>query len=172
MEEIWRDIVGYEGKYQVSNTGKVRSINYNNTGIIKELKQKENRYGYMEVWLSKNNIKKGYMVGRLVALHFIPNPLFKEEVIHISKDAKDNRVENLMWAYHSESKHHMYNKGCRKTGKPTYTKISYNGKNYNEYKEIAKDLGINRRTFYKRMNELHWGLYEALEVPIGRRIND
>ena len=55
MIEIWKDIEGYENKYQVSNTGKVRSINYNNTGQIKELKQKVNSHGYYEVKLSKNN---------------------------------------------------------------------------------------------------------------------
>lgn len=169
--EIWKDIMGYEGKYQVSNMGKVRSLNYNNTHTIKELKLKVNRYGYLEVKLSKRNKTKNFMVGRLVAMHFIKNPLFKEEVIHISKDAQDNSVENLEWAYHSESKHNMYNKGSREKGQPTYSKISYNGKNYNNYTEIAKDLGINKRTFYKRMNELNWNLYEALEVPIGRRDN-
>lgn len=169
--EIWKDIIGYEGKYQVSNTGKVRSLNYNNTNTIKELKPKVNRYGYLEVKLSKNNITKDYMVGRLVAIHFMPNPLYKEEVIHISRDTTDNSIENLKWAYHSESKHHSYNKGSRKKGTPTYTIISYNGKNYNEYKDIAKDLGINRKIFQERINKLHWNLYEALEVPIGRRVN-
>lgn len=170
MNEIWKDIIGYEGKYQVSNTGKVRSLNYNNTHTIKELKPKTSKYGYLEVKLSKNNRTKDYIVSRLVAIHFIPNPLFKEEVIHISKDAKDNRVENLKWAYHSESKHNTYNKGSRK-GKPTHTKISYNGKNYKNYKAIAKDLKLNTQTFYNRLYRLNWTLYEALEVPIGRREN-
>ncbi len=169
MVEIWKDVIGYEGKYQVSNTGKVRSLNYNNTHTIKELKPKVNKYGYLEVKLSKNNKTKDFMLGRLVAIHFIPNPLFKEEVIHISKDPKDNSVENLMWAYHSESKHHTYNKGSRGNSKPTFTKISYDKKNYNTYAEIAKKLGINKTTFYKRLYKLHWSLYEALEIPIGRR---
>ena len=169
--EIWRDIIGYEGKYQVSNTGKVRSLNYNNTHTIKELKQKVNRYGYMEVKLSKNNKTKDYMVGRLVAIHFIPNPNYKEEVIHISKDNKDNSVENLKWAYHSESKHHMYNKGSRKIGKPTYTKITYKGKNYKNYISIARSEGINIKTFFNRLY-LNWSIYEALEIPIGRRNNE
>lgn len=168
--EIWRDIIGYEGKYQVSNTGKVRSLNYNNTHTIKELKQKVNRYGYMEVKLSKNNKTKDYMVGRLVAIHFIPNPNYKEEVIHISKDNTDNSVENLKWVYHSESKHHMYNKGSRKIGKPTFTKITYKGKNYKNYSSIARSENINIQTFFSRLN-MNWSIYEAIEVPIGRRNN-
>ena len=167
MIEIWKDIVGYNGKYQVSNTGKIRSLNYCNAGQIKELKQKVNRFGFMEIKLSKNNIAKDYMVARLVAEHFIPNPLFKDVVMHKSKDKTDNSVKNLEWAYHSEEKHNTYNKGCR-LGNPTNTKISYNGKNYKNYREIAKDLGINQRTFYKRIYELGWSLYEALEVPIGK----
>lgn len=169
--EIWKDIVGYNGKYQVSNTGKVRSTNYNNTHQTKELKQKINRFGFMEIRLSKNNIAKSYMVARLVAIHFIPNPYYKEEVIHISKDKTDNRVENLKWAYHSESKHHMYNKGCRKQ-KGTKTKITFRGKNYNTYLAIARDMNIKKETFYRRMNLLNWSLYEALEIPVGRRNNE
>ena len=171
MEEEWRDIKGYRGKYQVSNTGKVRSLNYNNTKQIKELKYNIHcKTGLASVKLSKNNKTKDYMVARLVAETFIPNPLFKEHVIHISLDKLDNSINNLAWAYISEEKHHTYNKGARK-GKPTYTLISYNGKNYNNYKDIAKDLGINARTFYKRLYELNWNLYEALEVPVGKKEN-
>lgn len=168
MKEIWADIKGYEGKYQVSNTGKVRSLNYCNTGKIKELKQRISWTGLADVCLSKNNKRKFYMVSRLVAEAFIPNPLFKEHVIHISLNKLDNSVNNLTWAYISEEKHHTYNKGARK-GKPTYTLISYNGKNYNNYRDIAKDLGLNARTFYKRLYELNWNLYEALEIPVGRK---
>lgn len=167
--ETWKDIVGYEGKYQVSNTGKIRSLKYNNTNIIKELKQKVNRFGFMEVKLSKNNIAKDYMVARLVAIHFIPNPMFKEEVVHITKDKRDNSVNNLKWAYHSESKHNMYNKGCRRQGKPTYTKITYKGKNYKNYTSIARNEGIKIKTFYNRIYNLNWNLYEALEIPVGRK---
>lgn len=170
MEEEWRDIRGYKGKYQVSNTGKVRSLKHGNTNQTKELKQHIDWTGLASVFLSKNNKRKYFMVARLVADAFIPNPLFKEYVIHISKDKLDNSVENLAWAYSSEKNHHTYNKGSRKE-QPTYTKISYNGKNYNNYKDIAKDLGINARTFYKRLYELNWNLYEALEVPVGKKEN-
>lgn len=166
MKERWKNIIGYDGKYQISNTGKVRSTNYNNTHTTRELKQKLNRYGYYEVKLSKNNKTKDFMVGRLVAEHFIPNPNFKPKVIHLS-DPKDNSVNNLMWVYESEAMHHQYNKRARK-GTPSFTRITYNDKNYSTYKDIAKDLGLNQRTFYKRYYELKWGLYEALEVPTGK----
>lgn len=170
MMEIWKNIIGYNGKYQVSNTGKIRSTNYNNTNQTKELKLKLNRYGYYEVKLSKNNKTKDYMVGRLVAQHFIPNPYFKTKVVHKGKPT-NNSVNNLMWAYESEAMHHYYNKRARK-GMPSFTKITYNGKKYLNYRDIAKDLKINQRTFYKRMNELKWSLYEALEVPIIKKGED
>ena len=170
FKEIWKDIYGYEGKYQVSNTGKVRSLNYNNTGQVKELKQKTNRYGYMEVKLSKNNKTKDFMVGRLVAMHFLPNFNFKEQVMHL-KSATDNSVENLKWGYYSEVKHNMYNRHCRSNSKGTNTKITFNGKNYRNYKAIAIEEGINVQTFYTRMR-LGWSIQEALNVPVGRRNNE
>lgn len=168
MKEIWVDIVGYKNKYQVSNTGKVRSLNYNRMGIVKELKQKINRFGFCEVRLSKNNKFENFMVARLVAQHFLPNPQLKDEAMHISRDKLDNSVNNLKWAYKSETRHHMYNKGSRKKGNPTYTKITYNGKNYKTYTDIAKDYGIVPRTFYKRYVELKWGLDEAILTPVGK----
>ena len=168
--EIWKDIIGYNGKYQVSNTGKVRSTNYNNTGKIQELKLKLNKYGYYEVKLSKNNVAKDYMVSRLVAEAFIPNLSLKPKVIHIN-NCKDNSVQNLKWAYESEVMHNQYNNKHRK-GKSSNTVITYKNKNYKRYIDIAKDLGINRRTFYKRIYELNWSLYEALEIPVGRSKNE
>lgn len=145
-------------------------MNYNNTGKPKLLKQKINKKtGLCEVKLSKNNKAKDFMVARLVAIHFIPNPLFKEEVVHISKEKTKNSVDNLKWAYHSESKHHMYNKGCRKIGSPSFTKITYEGKKYKTYSKIAKDKKIKLSTFYQRLYNYHWNLYEAIEVPVGKR---
>lgn len=167
MQELWTNVKGYENKYIISNTARIVSLNYNNAHKPKELKQKENRFGQMEVSLSKNNIKKDYMVARLVAEHFIPNPMQKPFVMHKSKNKKNNFANNLEWAYSSEEKHNTYNKGSRKNAVPSFTKISYNGKNYKNYKDIAKDLNINARTFSKRL-ELGWGLYEALEIPVGK----
>lgn len=117
-KEIWSDIPGFEKKYQISTKGNVMSLNYNNTGMPHLLKLKINqKTGQCEVKLSKNNITKNYMVARLVAEVFIPNPLFKDEVMHLSQDKSDNSVDNLEWAYKSETRHNMYNKGCRKNRK-------------------------------------------------------
>ena len=93
MKEIWKNIIGYDGKYQVSNTGKIRSTNYNNTNQTKELKLKLNRYGYYEVKLSKNNKARDYMVGRLVAEHFISNLII---VLNLQSKAISKLLTNIM----------------------------------------------------------------------------
>lgn len=97
-KQIWKDIEGYEGKYQVSNTGKVRSLNYRgNTGKTKVLKQDTKDNGYKIIDLYKNGKRKDYLVHRLVALAFIPNPLNLPQVNHIDEDKTNNAVWNLEW---------------------------------------------------------------------------
>lgn len=164
MKEIWKDINGYEDKYQVSTLGNVRSLNYNNTGIIKELKQKTNRYGYKEVKLSKNNITKDFLVSTLVAQAFIPNPYNKPYVMHISNKKIDNSVENLKWAYISEIKFAMYKTGNRK-GKPSKNIISYKGKAFESYSKLAKANNVqSEKIFFKRIYR-DWSLEDALDIP-------
>ena len=96
MEEIWKDIEGFEGHYQVSNTGKVRSIKFNK---IKELKpyKETKRCGYMSVYLRLPGQKYTKKVHRLVAEAFIPNPNGFPEVNHIDENKENNCVENLEW---------------------------------------------------------------------------
>ena len=95
MEEIWKDIEDYEG-YQVSNFGRVRSLDrYNSRGCwIKGciLKLTMDKKGYLTVGLSKNNQRKTFKVHRLVALHFIPNIENKPEIDHINTIKTDNTV--------------------------------------------------------------------------------
>ena len=95
MEEIWKEIENYEG-YQVSNFGRVRSLDrYNSRGywikgcILKPIMDKK---GYLTVGLSKNNQRKAFKVHRLVALHFIPNIENKPEIDHINTIKTDNTV--------------------------------------------------------------------------------
>ena len=109
--EIWKEIKGYEGLYEVSSEGRVRSLDrivYDKLrGCTKSLKGKVlvNRKGqhYYEVNLCKNGVRKQFYVHRLVAEHFISNPENKPEVDHINTDYFDNRVENLRFATHKEN---------------------------------------------------------------------
>ena len=97
--ELWRDIVGYEGLYQVSDLGRVRSLNYNRTGKIKTLRLCIGKTGYLIVNLCKNGTNKVHKVHRLVADNWIENPLPEkwDQVNHIDEDKFNNRVENLEW---------------------------------------------------------------------------
>ena len=71
MNEIWKDIEGYEGLYQVSNFGNVKSLNYKRSGREKILKPSKDNDGYLHVNLCKNNNQKGFTIHRLVAKTFI-----------------------------------------------------------------------------------------------------
>ena len=97
MKEEWRGIKGFEGKYMVSNLGRVKSLNYNRTGKEGILEGVDYGYGYLYVNLYKYGKGKQCMIHRLVAMAFIPNPDNLPEVNHKNEDKTDNRVENLEW---------------------------------------------------------------------------
>lgn len=106
MEEIWKDVVGYEGLYLVSSFGVVMNAK---TG--KHLKPMYTRTGYAQVWLyGKEHLKgrngKAYQVHRLVAKAFCVQPQGADEVNHINEDKSDNRACNLEWCTHKENSIH------------------------------------------------------------------
>lgn len=90
--EIWKPVVGYEGLYEVSNLGNVRSLNYRHTNTIKSLSLSLSKYGYFQVNLWKNCKGKVLAVHRLVAEAFVPNPNNKPEIDHINTIKTDNTV--------------------------------------------------------------------------------
>lgn len=99
--ETFKDIIGFEGLYQISNQGRVKSL-YTN----KILKLSLGGRGYYLVKLAKNGIKKTFSVHRLVIKQFIPNPDNKGDVNHINGIKTDNRIENLEWMTRSENMLH------------------------------------------------------------------
>lgn len=96
--EQWKDIEGYNGLYQVSNTGKVISLNWKRTGQIKEMCLKSHNKGYQQIELvDKNGKKKTHLVHRLVATAFIENPNGLPMINHKDENKLNNNVENLEW---------------------------------------------------------------------------
>lgn len=104
----WKDVIGWENIYEVSDSGMIRRVD---TGIVLSLKPHKNGYVYAN--LSFNGIKQHFRVHRLVAISFIPNPDKKEYVNHVNGIKHDNRVENLEWTTPSENDLHAYKNGLR-----------------------------------------------------------
>lgn len=125
MEEIWKDIEGYEGLYQVSNLGNVRSLNWRKIGKVKNLYLKKQNRGYLHVELTKDGVRKAVTVHRLVATAFLPNPLNLPVINHIDENKENNRVDNLEWC---TSNHNMM---CYYKNHGWNVKEPYNGKRRN-----------------------------------------
>ena len=122
MREEWKPVKGYEGKYMVSNMGRVKSLNYKRTGKEEILKASDNSYGYLYVNLCKDGKGKWYRINRLVAQAFLENPQNLPEVNHKNEDKTDNRVENLEWC--SRSYNLNYGTRNKKAGKKIAEKNS------------------------------------------------
>lgn len=104
MDEIWKDVLGYEGKYQVSNLGRVKSLerrckskDYTRRVPGKIRAQTLDTYGYPIVSLNLDGKKKTRTIHRLVAEAFIPNPNNYSEINHKDENKQNNAVENLEW---------------------------------------------------------------------------
>lgn len=95
--EIWRDIPKYEGLYQVSNYGRVKSLNYKRTHKEKIINPAIHPSGHLHVLLYKDGSSKTFQIHRLVAEAFIPNPNKSKIVHHIDHNPQNNRIENLEW---------------------------------------------------------------------------
>ena len=150
MSEIWKPIEGTGGKYEVSNTGKIRSLNYRMTGTTAELKQQPDKKGYLRVRVKNKAFPyTSFKVHREVAIAFIPNPGNKPQVNHKNGDKTDNRVENLEWATNKENADHAMD------NKLWGNVLAASSRTNNQRKTaiIATNIKTGEKTRYDSMSE-------------------
>ena len=137
-EEVWKDIPGYNGAYQVSNLGQVRSRKRGSWKIIKETK-KDN--GYLVVMLSSDKMRQHY-VHRLVAQAFLPNPQNLGYVNHKNEKKDDNRASNLEWctAYYNNHYSDIYKHTRKRVVQ--YSKDMVRIRSYSSQGEASRLTGI------------------------------
>ena len=153
MKEIFKDIKGFEGLYQISNFGNVKSLKRN---II--LKPSSNGKGYLHIILYKNCKSKVGRIHRLVAQAFIPNPENKPQINHIDGNKSNNNVNNLEWVTNSENQKHAFALGLQTNianNNPRTRKINQYDlqgnliKTWNSCYDIVKELNINRSCIWR-----------------------
>lgn len=150
MKEIWKDIEEYEGIYQVSNLGRVKSVdrldgsNHRLKGKIKSTSIRPN--GYENVILFKNSKRKGHSVHRLVAQAFISNTDNKPEVNHIDENKTNNQASNLEWVTAKENMNHgtRTHKVMLKMSKKVY--CFETDKTYINARYASEELGVSRKS--------------------------
>lgn len=160
-EEIWKDIKGYEGSYQVSNLGRVKGLRREvfKRGICtlpESIMKQRLSFGYCRICLTQNGMRGYYFVHRLVADAFIPNPENKPEIDHINTVKNDNRIENLQWATKSENAQNPISVKRKYASRPIGNKnpnskiikqYSIEGqliKVYHGLREMARETGYSR----------------------------
>lgn len=147
--EVWKDIAGYEGYYQISNFGNIRSVDrviYSDKfhiGIKRELKGRTlnpsvNNHGYLSLILSKNGEKKSCRIHRLVAEAFIKNPNNYDQVNHIDGDKTNNKVENLEWCNNQYNVIHAYKNGLAKSHPKSIKQYDLKGNYIQTFESIVK----------------------------------
>ena len=126
MTETWKDIIGFEGLYQISNLGRVKSlaktwtVGKNRNGVRSKPETIINVFQkgtYFNFSLIKDGQQKTANLHRVIAENFIPNPFGKKEVNHINGNKHDNRIENLEWVSSSENRKHAFDTGLKMSPK-------------------------------------------------------
>ena len=164
MEEVWKPIEGYEGLYEVSNLGRVRSLEFRNNHVLvrrnKILSATDNGHGYKIVGLrtSSDDRRRNYYVHRLVAAAFVKNPNNLPVVDHIDHDRSNNVASNLQWVTQAEN----VRRSRRLMSKPRMKPMTNTGERY--ISKQKKD-GLFRVTLrqWETGRRKQIGVFETLE---------
>lgn len=176
MKEIWKDIPNYEGVYQASTLGNIRSLGFTHeiknqwgsTSIRHKkgrvLKQHINTAGYYNVQLCKDGMTKRIMTHRLIAITFIPNPDNKREVNHKDSNRLNNQIENLEWVTSKENTEHYVRLGRKKIPKGVDTHNSILTEDVVKQiflselsaEKLSKILNINKGTIASVKQGINW----------------
>jgi hypothetical protein len=156
--EKWIDIINYEGLYQVSNTGNIKSLGNGNSTDTRTkqhriLKTVVKRNGYEQVKLCKDGSSRHFIVHRLVGIHFIDNPNNLREINHIDGNKLNNHISNLEWISSSDNQKHSFKIGLQiplrgnecKQSKPVnqYDLIGNFIKKWESINQVYRELGFN-----------------------------
>lgn len=147
--EVWKDIdiKGFEGRYAVSNLGRVKSFSTQRRTYDKILKNKITHDGYYETALVGDNLKCKYIrTHRLVAIYFVPNPEGKPEVNHKDGNKLNNNADNLEWVTSSENQIHAYKMGLQKVS---------GGAILNRKKVRCVELNVEKNSLHDMQRYLH-----------------
>ena len=145
MKEIWKDVKDYEGLYQVSNKGKIKSLRRKTTFVYKRggqhtisekyIKLFKNKYGYLKCYLYKSGKREIFQLHRIVAEAFIPNPDNLPQVNHKDENKSNNNINNLEWCTNKYNAEYSKNKAI----------IQYD-KNSNKITEWRSQLKASKKT--------------------------
>lgn len=168
MEEIWKTAI-YDGEvfegYEVSNYGRVRSLNYRGHGKIQVLKPRVDRGGYLQIDLRKGGKRKTCRVHRLAAYAFIPNdnPTEKIEVNHVDENKANNHVSNLEWCTREQNCNHGTRTERSVKARSKKVKCVETGEVFESAYEVERKTGLTQsgvwaccKGKYKTCGGYHW----------------
>jgi hypothetical protein len=160
--EIWKDIIGYEGIYQISTLGNVKSLGNQFTKKEKMLKQKLDRNGYNSISLCKNGDAKHFLIHRLVAISFLYKKENKDYVNHLDGVKTNNNINNLEWVTASENQKHAFANGLNKISENAFKAMkavvckrvlnNSNGVIYESITLASKENNIKYSSLYRMLN--------------------
>lgn len=155
ISEVWKDVKGYEGFYQVSSFARVKRLEYLQKNPLSDdlcrhkekiIKQRFDRYGYLRICLNdvkRKPIKKYITVHRLVAIAFVENPFGETCINHLDNNRSNNNISNLQWCTPRENQQHMY----KQQRHPYGIKVNTNKLTEKQVLEIRKIYGGDGRKY-------------------------